>query len=84
MRWQGEGEEVMDIFVKYPDSETLHRYTTGDGEGSDAATFRATVLNGRTDLILTDAAGNVLDAPVAEPVAEPVTKVSTRKAKSKV
>ena len=61
----------MDIFVKYPDSDALHHFRTGDGEDSeDHAKFRATVLSGRRDLILTDSAGNVLDGPTAVP--EPV------------
>ena len=60
----------MDIFVKYPNDETLHHYRTGDGEGSDAASFRAGTLGGRRDLQLFDAEGVELDADEAAAVEE--------------
>jgi hypothetical protein len=58
----------MDIFVKYSDSDTLHHFRTGDGEGSDPASFRASVFNGRRDVQLLDADGVELDeiAPIEE------------------
>lgn len=60
----------MDIFVKYPDSDALHHYRTGDGEGSDAASFRANTLGGRTDVRLFDAEGVEFVDRVEDPVAE--------------
>lgn len=60
----------MDIFVKYPNDETLHHYRTGDGEGSDAATFRAVTLGGRTDVRLFDAEGVEFVDRVEEPKEE--------------
>jgi hypothetical protein len=59
----------MDIFVKYSDSDTLHHFRTGDGEGSDPASFRASVFNGRRDVQLLDADGVELDAAAVEEVA---------------
>ena len=56
----------MDIFVKYTDSDTLHHFRTGDGEGSDPASFRASVFNGRRDVQMFDADGAELDVTVQE------------------
>jgi hypothetical protein len=70
----------MDIFVKYPNDETLHHYRSGDGEGSDAASFRAVTLGGRRDLQLFDAEGVELDAE--EVVAEEVVSASVKKRKA--
>lgn len=70
----------MDIFVKYPNDETLHHYRSGDGEGSDAASFRAGTLGGRRDLKLFDAEGVELDAE--EVAAEEVVSASVKKRKA--
>jgi hypothetical protein len=69
----------MDIFVKYTDSDTLHHFRTGDGEGSDPASFRASVFNGRRDVQMFDADGAELDvvtpdAPAVEEVVAPTTR----------
>ena len=58
----------MDIFVKYPNSDDLHHYRSGDGPGSDAASFRTGTLGGRRDLKLFDAEGVELDTGDAEEV----------------
>ena len=70
----------MDIFVKHPNDEALHHYRSGDGPGSDAASFRAGTLGGRRDLKLFDAEGVELDAE--ESAAEEVVSASVKKRKA--
>jgi hypothetical protein len=72
----------MDIFVKYTDSDTLHHFRTGDGEGSDPASFRASVFNGRRDVQMFDADGVELDVVTPEaPAVEEVVAPTPRKRK---